>query len=73
MQEELKFFVGKLIPGAEMVHNVQLQGSERKFEIVKLVQAEKWNQFDKDRHTVGAFIIWDLRDTQVKVSILVFE
>ena len=47
-QHNGEFFEGKLVPGAEVVHNVQLQGSQRKFEIVKLVQAERWNQFDED-------------------------
>ena len=66
MQQDLKLFVGKLVPGAEVVHNMQLQGTQRKFEIIKLIEAEKWDQFDEDRHTAGAFIAWDLRDTQNK-------
>ena len=70
MEKDLKLFIGKLVQGAEIVHNVQLQGSQRKFEIIKLVEAEKWDRFDKDRHTVGAFIAWDLKYSQVKVNII---
>ena len=55
MEKDLKLFVGKLVVGAEVVHNVQLQGSQRKFEILKLVEAENWSKFDKHRHIVGAF------------------
>lgn len=64
MQKDVKLFVGKLVQGAEVVHNVQLQATQRKFEIIELLEAEKWDQFDEDRHTVGTFIAWDLKDTR---------
>lgn len=69
MEKDLKLFVGKLIPGADIVHNVLLEGTQRKFEIIKLVDASKWDQYDEDRHTVGTYIAWDLKNTQLKVSI----
>lgn len=56
MQQDRKLFVGKLIPGAAIVHNVELQDTQRKFEIISLIDAEKWENFDKDRHTIGTFI-----------------
>ena len=70
MEEDRILFVGKLVKGAEVVHNVQLKASERKFEIIKLVEAENWEKYDKDLHTVGAFIAWDLKYSQVKVSLI---
>jgi len=67
---ELKLFVGKLIPNAEVVHNRALQGTERKFEIISLINASKWEQFDEDIHGVGTFIAWDLKNAELKVTII---
>ena len=69
MEKDRKLFVGKLIPGSDIVHNVLLQGTQRKFEIISIIDAKKWENFDEDKHMEGTFIAWDLKDTQVKVSV----
>lgn len=69
MDQDRKLFVGKLIPGADVVHNIPLVDTQRKFEIVSVIDAKQWEHFDEDRHTEGTFIAWDLKYAQVKVSV----
>ena len=67
MNDNCNIFLGKLVPG-KVVHNRVLEGSERRFLISVVINAEKWKQFDKDRHTVGAYIAWDLKSALLKVK-----
>ena len=72
-EKDQNLFLGRLITGATVVHNVPLEGTQRKFEILELLNAKHWEKIDGDKHTEGTFIAWDLKDTQVKVSATVCE
>lgn len=48
MEHDHKLFTGKLIHGAVIEHNVPLEGNQRKFEIIEVIHAKKWEHFDED-------------------------
>ena len=72
IKEDQKLFLRKLIPGADVVDNIPWQGTQRKFEIISIIDAKKWDHFDEDRHMEGTFIAWSLKDAQVKVSVCTY-
>ena len=66
-EKDQKLFVGEIDSWADVVHNIHLQGTQRKFEIISIIDAKEWKAFDEDRHMQGTVIPWDLKDTLVKV------
>ena len=60
-------FVGKLYPGAKVVHNIPLVGSQRRFKIISLINTSNWNKYYVEKHQIGSFIAWDLKDSELKV------
>jgi len=59
--------IGKLIPGADVVHHVQLVGTQRKFEITTLIRTD-WDGFEEDKHQPGSYVLWDLKHAELKVN-----
>ena len=71
MQNKKKIFLGRLIPtepGA-IVHHKLLNESERKFEIINVLDSAHWDSFDPDLHSIGSFITWDINNTKLKVEV----
>ena len=71
MQNKKKIFLGRLIPtepGA-IVHLKLLNESERKFEIINVLDSAHWDSFDPDLHSIGSFITWDINNTKLKVEV----
>ena len=62
IKQDQKLFLGKSVPGADVVHNIPLQGTQRNFEIISINDGKKCEHFDEDRHMQGTFIAWDLKD-----------
>lgn len=65
-----KLFIAKLHPTepGDTVHHKVLKACERKFEIIKVIDAHHWSGYDEELHSVGSFIAWDIGATELKVT-----
>ena len=69
-KENKDIFIAKLIktPPGSVVHHQVLTKMERKFLIVTCLEVEKYDMYNADYHTPGAFIKWDLHECVLKIN-----
>ena len=61
-----RLFVAERVKQTEYVHNEKMKHGFAKFLIrtVFIQRAPSWNKFDLDKHCVGSFIMWKLKNTR---------
>ena len=57
--------VAQAVENTDKVHNVPIKPGHQKFLISSayIQRAELWKDFDVDKHCRGAYVVWDLRET----------